>query len=470
MFIRILVVVDTVAQERRLHRLLGRSGLALDPLPRRANLWAQLGRGDYDLVVFSRSRIVEPVGAFLGSVRAQPEAPEIIVLTPEENAEERAVMLTSGCLAVLPWAVPENVLRDTLRSFLGRLRENAVRHPRGGRLEDAYGLHDFVSLSPTMQAFMDIPRRAAGSEASVLILGETGVGKERLARALHAASPRAGGPFLAVNCGALPEGLLESELFGHEEGAFTGAIRARKGYFELAHRGVLFLDEIGEMPVHLQVKLLRVLEDRAIRPVGGEKEIFVDVRIMAASNRDLETHMHSGQFRPDLYYRLAVVTLNVPPLRERKEDIPSLAREYLGRFRLETNRRVETIREDAMDALVAYTWPGNVRELINVMEQACILVPGSEIRREDLPGRIAGHRHAPRAPQAPGAQFDPAWLDRPLRDARRLSTLAFERAYLERLLGATRGRIGTAAGKAGINERSLYDLMRRTGLDKERFR
>ena len=234
------------------------------------------------------------------------------------DARRRAV---SPCSTT---ACRTRILLETLRSLVERRRQDGLRRLKAERPEERYSLNDFVLVSPAMQRFVAVARRVVAADSSLLILGETGVGKERLARAIHAESPRARGPFVAVNCGALPEGLLESELFGHERGAFTGAVASRKGHFELAHEGTIFLDEIGEMPLHLQVKLLRVLEERRLQRVGGQRPIAIDVRVMAATNRDLEAEMGAGRFRNDLYYRLAVVTLTLPPLRDRAEDIPDL--------------------------------------------------------------------------------------------------------------------------------------------------
>ena len=284
-----------------------------------------------------------------------------------------------------------------------------------------------------MQRFLALARRVVASDSALLILGETGVGKERVARAIHAESPRAAGPFLAVNCGALAESLLESELFGHEEGAFTGATRAHRGYFEIAHRGTIFLDEIGEMPRHVQVKLLRVLEDRHVLRVGGERPVKVDVRVMAATNRDLEADLASKRFRSDLYYRLAVVTLTLPSLRERREDIRPLVRHYVEYFRALLGRPVTGVSDQAMAALSAYDWPGNVRELINVMERAVLLAHGATLSEADLPPGIVS-RAAKAGEAVEGRpQADDRWLDRTLAEA-------------------------------------LYDLMRRRGLTKEMFR
>ncbi|MHC4470636.1 MAG: sigma-54 interaction domain-containing protein, partial [Planctomycetota bacterium] len=313
------------------------------------------------------------------------------------------------------------------------------------------------------------------TDASLLVLGETGVGKERLARAIHAEGRRSEGPFVPVNCGALPEGLFESELFGHEEGAFTGATRTRRGWFELAHGGTLFLDEIGEIPLHLQVKLLRALQEHEFQPVGSERTIRADVRVMAASNRDLEAAVEEGPFRRDLYYRLSVVTLTLPSLRDRREDIPALAESYVEHFNEIIGRDVEGISNAAMDALTAYSWPGNVRELMNVVERAVLLCRDARIGLGDLPEAISGRVAAalPAAAGSTAAPIDPAsegWVGRPWSEVRAEALSRVERAYLDALLASVNGRVGVAAERAGLSPRALYDKMRAHDLKKENYR
>jgi DNA-binding NtrC family response regulator len=324
-----------------------------------------------------------------------------------------------------------------------------------------------------MRAFMNVVQRVVESDVSLLILGETGVGKERLARAIHAEGPRYAGPFIAVNCGALPESLLESELFGHEKGSFTGATRSRRGCFEMAHKGTVFLDEIGEIESHLQVKLLRVLQDREVQRVGGEAPVKVDVRIMAATNHNLEEDIQRGVFRKDLYYRLSVVSLTVPPLRERLEDIPEVVSRYLNYFYSRIERDVTGIQPDALAALMRYSWPGNVRELINVIERAVILCEGHEIKLVDLPETVSGAVRD-QLPDGEGFRIkdirEEDLLAMPLRDAKRQVSDLFEKHYLGALLRETNGRIGETARRAGIQPRSLFDKMKQLGLQKEQFR
>ncbi|MBE0567924.1 MAG: sigma 54-interacting transcriptional regulator, partial [Krumholzibacteria bacterium] len=393
MLIRVLVAVRTVPLRDRLLGILSRLERVMPTAAEAGGappLWSSLHEGDLDMVLIERSRLPSDPGTWIAGVRALPEQPEVIVLTERENAAERAALLAAGGLAVLNAGLADADLESALAAFVARRRGEGMQILGVEPQLPRSSLQDFVSRSESMQQFMATARRVVNSASSLLVLGETGVGKERLARAIHQDGPRGSGPFLAVNCGALPETLLESELFGHERGAFTGATRARRGYFELAHGGTIFLDEIAEMPLHLQVNLLRVLEDRRVQRLGAESGLSVDVRIMAATNRDLEEEVRARRFRADLYYRLAVVSLTLPPLRQRREDVPDLVDNYLHHFSRALGRPAAAVQPDAMAALVRYDWPGNVRELINVVERAVLLAPHAEIGPADLPRAIAG--------------------------------------------------------------------------------
>ncbi len=471
--IRLLIGVADSTIRLRLERLLGHTGLETDTVDAMGRLWEKLAREDYDLLVLERSLLPGNPSGSLNFLRTLPDHPAVIVLTQMDVPKERAELLSAGSLGVLWLGLDDEILRETLAALAQRQGDEVLERLGAERSERRSMLDDFTSRSPAMQRFLRVSRRVVKSSSALLILGETGVGKERLARSIHSESDRAAGPFITVNCAALPESLLESELFGHEEGAFTGAIRARRGYFELAHRGTILLDEIGEMPLHLQVKLLRVLEDRSIRRVGSERPIEVDVRVIAATNRDLKKDVAANRFRADLYYRLAVVTLEVPPLRERREDIPELARGFLEKIRRQLGKPVTHIQPAAMEALIRHDWPGNVRELINVIERAVLLAPGSEIRVSDFRG---GESFA-RADPAEGSSSDEPndgeathRLHQTIAEARAEIVSDFEKRYLRELLVKTRGRVGAAARHAGVNERTLYTLLRRHGIRKEEFK
>jgi DNA-binding NtrC family response regulator len=470
MLIRVLLTLEPAVLRRRFQRLLKGNDISFVRSHGKRGL---PGAGaDFDLLIISRSRLGQPAAEAIRAVRGLPEQPEVLVVTDVEDAEERSTLLAAGCLAVVNHRVSDPILQETLNTLILRRQEQIDQGLRAERFDERPTLRDFVSRSPAIQSFMHTAHRLARSDSSVLILGETGVGKERLAQALHSDGSRASGPFVPVNCGALPESLIESELFGHEEGAFTGASRSRRGYFELAHKGTLFLDEIAETPLHLQVKLLRALETRSIQRVGGERPLQVDVRVMAATNRDLESEVAAGRFRSDLYYRLAVVTLAIPPLRERREDIPELVETYIQRFRIHLGREVTGCSPEAMKALVGYAWPGNVRELINAIERAVLLCSGPRIELRDLPRSIhegdGVARHSDSlAVDAPAPE---EWLGKPLREIKESLIASVERRYVAELLRATRGRIGETAKRAGLNQRALYALMKRHGLKKEAFK
>lgn len=472
MLVRTLLATPSDTLSRRVEGLFDARDVTVFRATDADEVWQILQREDVDLVVASESLVGSSPQEWVASVRALPDPPDLVLLAEHEDASRRAALLAAGCLAVLNARIPDRELRGTFRTLVSRLAQDAATRLAAQRVGANQGFEDLVHRSPAMAEVVAVARRVANADSSLLVLGETGVGKERLARALHYESARSSGPFVPVNCGAIPEGLLESELFGHEQGAFTGAVRARRGHFEMAHRGTLFLDEIGELPLHLQVKLLRVLEDRQVQRVGSERPERVDVRIIAATNRDLEAEVEARRFRPDLFYRLAVVTLSVPPLRQRTEDIPALADFHLERFRRTLGKPAVGIETEALQALVAHTWPGNVRELINVLERAVLLAQGPRVALGDLPRSIAGGRdpNVSDARPAPDAPDMEAAFAMPIREARHVAVVRFERSYLARILEETGGRVGETARRAGISERSLYDLMRRTGLDKADFR
>ena len=274
---------------------------------------------------------------------------------------------------------------------------------------------------------------------------------------------------------AFPETLLEGELFGYEKGAFTGAVGARRGCFELAHGGTIFLDEIGELPRHVQVKLLRVLQERTVQRLGSEDPIHVDVRVMTATNRELQEEIKSGRFRQDLYYRLNVVTLDVPPLRQHPEDISKLAERYLAEFRTNLNSNISSFSEEAMQALERYSWPGNIRELINVVERSVLLCEGDQITLADLPRTIVPAPQQSRDPKSKSSSaldvlFEGDWQSLDWKDVRDAIVSSCEQAYFVHRLGKAKGNVDETARSAGINPRSLYDLMKRHGLKKEEFR
>ncbi|MGB2821349.1 MAG: sigma-54 dependent transcriptional regulator [Phycisphaerae bacterium] len=477
MLLRVILAIDDAGVRRRLRRLLANADdVVVESIRGSQHVWERSARRSGDVIIATESMVPEPLEDSFALVKGLPEPRSVVVMCGTEDADRHARLLAAGCDMVLFSGLAEESLAQVLGAVLGKHAQLAQRIRPARPVLAEPRLSDFVSESPSMQVFMQTVRRVVRSDSSLLILGETGVGKERLAQAIHAEGPRSSGPFLAVNCGALPESLLESELFGHEEGAFTGATRSRRGAFEMAHGGTIFLDEIAELALHLQVKLLRVLQEHEIRRVGAEKAFNVDVRVMAASNRDLEQEVAAGQFRRDLFYRLSVVSLTVPPLRERVEDIPSLVESYIAYLGLRIGREVYGIGQPAVDSLCAYSWPGNVRELINVVERAMLLCDGEEITLDDLPASISGDlatstsagasAAAPQSEEAVPAE----WLERTLPEIRAAMVQDLERSYLAAVLRQAGGRIGEAAERAGIEARSLYEKMKRYGMRKEDFR
>jgi len=321
-------------------------------------------------------------------------------------------------------------------------------------LQERYQFGQLIGKSRRMQEIFEQIEMLAENDVTVLIQGETGTGKGVIARAIHLNSHRADGPFVTVNCAALPEPLLESELFGHVKGAFTGAVADKPGRFELADGGTIFLDEIGEIPTHVQAKLLRAIEDKEFERIGGTKTIKVDVRIIAATNKDLREEVKAGRFREDLFYRLNVISIEVPPLRERREDIPLLVRFFIDRFNGEFGKQIEGISQQAMDLILRYNWPGNVRELENAIEHAFVHCRGGLIMPEHLPLEIRKGDSFPGI--APFFNLQPG--ENPLEAA--------ERAVIIRVLEETGWRVGKAAEILGISRPTLWRKMKRYGIKK----
>ena len=338
----------------------------------------------------------------------------------------------------------ESVL-ERLVEHQGLIEENLSLRQR---LEDRYRFENIIAKSPKMQQVIEVIKVVARSNATVLITGDSGTGKELVARAIHSQSQRRDKPFVAISCAALPESLLESELFGHEKGSFTGAYAQKKGKFEFANRGTLFLDEIGEMSANIQVHLLRVLEEKVLTRVGGNEEIKVDVRIISATNKDLKKAVARGEFREDLYYRLNVVTIELPPLRERREDIPLLAEHFLNKFVLENQKEVAGFSPEAREFLLRYDWPGNVRELENAIERAVILAKNSLIEVADLPDQSLS-------------------LARSALQGKSLKEM--EKNHILNVLSETGGNYSQAARILGITRMTLYNKAREYGLDVKKI-
>jgi two-component system NtrC family response regulator len=333
-------------------------------------------------------------------------------------------------------------------------------------IRSLYGLDTIISKHPKMSEIMGMVRQVAESKATVLIEGESGTGKELVARAIHLNSQRAGFPFIVVNCSAIPRELLESELFGHEKGAFTGASKRKIGSFELAHRGTLFLDEIAEMPKELQVKILRAIEGYRFMRVGGAEEIDVDARLITATNRDLKAAVDAGAFREDLFYRLNVVSVKLPPLRERKGDIPLLVSHFIEKHKKEVKERHVVISERALQVLEAYAWPGNVRELENCILRAMLFTRSDRIELEDLPPEVRGEGAVLARPVPKDSQE----LRRMKWQFRRKAEDEIEKVFLREALRRNRGNISKTALNVGMDRRQLQNLIRKHRIVVKEFK
>src|SRR3954469_18582339 len=385
--------------------------------------------------------------ALFQSIQAQNPALPVIILTAHGTIPDAVSAVKSGLFGYLTKPFEAKALLTEIERALSLGRTPVDSTADAG---DESWRKELITRNPVMEELLSKARLVADSDASVFIYGESGTGKELMARAIHNASRRRDQPFVAINCGAIPEQLLESELFGHVKGSFTGAVRDHKGLFLTANKGTLFLDEIGDMPVPLQVKLLRVLQERMVRPVGSAQSFDVDVRVISATHRNIEAEMVAGNFREDLYYRLNVVALHLPSLSERREDIPLLANHFLTHIAEKYSRSIAGFAPEAIEALVAAPWPGNVRQLYNVVEQAVALATTPLI-----PATLV--QTAIQHQQSEFASFE---------DARR----KFEREYLAQILRITEGNVTQAARLAKRNRTEFYKLLQRHQLDPKLFK
>ena len=432
--------------------------------------WQELVRSCGDVFVVSKYLVPRPIESSVALLNNLPEKPTTIILDDQESSEEHANLLASGADVVLYTGISQDSLMEAIESTLEARRQfyYVDRFDQRGRIKPR--LNDFISNSEDMQRFLEEVQQVVNSDSSLLLLGETGVGKEHLSKSIHAESNRSQGPFIPINMAAIPEQLMESELFGHVQGAFTGAVRSRRGAFELAHGGTIFLDEIGEMPLQMQSKMLRVLQDFEFTPVGGETTVWVDVRVIAATNKDLEKEILKRNFRQDLYYRLSVITLTIPPLKKRKEDIPALANHFLNMYNMKIGREISRFSLTAMEALCQYPWPGNIRELMNVIERAILLCRSDVISIDNLPGTFQ-ESISPSPDLLNFKDWDiNAWKGKTLSEVKEQVINHVEKKYLKIILEQTRGKVGEAARIAGIHPRGLYGKMKKLGLDKLGFK
>ncbi len=449
---QILIIDDEPAQVQALAGFLKKKGFGVEKANAGFDGLNILERQPIDLVITDfKMPDLDGIEVLKRAKAINPEI-DVIVMTAFGSIESATEAMRAGAIDYLTKPVDLDQLEIIINKALEHKQLVSENRLLRDQLAEKFKFDQIISASEVMEEAINLAGRAAPSKATVLITGESGTGKELIARAIHYASPRKDRPFVAVNCAALAENLLESELFGHEKGAFTGADRQRKGRFEMANLGTLFIDEVGEIPLTTQVKLLRVLQEQTFERVGGSEPIKVDVRIVAATNRNLEELIEEGRFRDDLYYRLNVVRINIPPLRKRKSDIPLLVDYFLKKYSAENNKQITGISREAMDLLMKYNYPGNVRELENIIQQSVVLSRSDIITVRDLPMIVRGVRSEPKKVDPFG---EGSFIER---------VEAFEKSLIEQAMEQAQGVQTHAAKILGITERHLRYKLQKYGM------
>jgi two-component system response regulator HydG len=451
----LLVVDDDLNHLKTLKAIIGSWGYAVYDADDGLKAVERVKERSYDLILLD-VRMTEMDGiAAMKQIKDYNPAIPILIMTAYSSVDTAVEALKSGAYDYLTKPLDFDVLKLTIERALEHSGLRAENRHLKDQLSADYDLRNIIGKSQAMKALVDMLAMVAPSEATVLITGGSGSGKELIAKSIHHNSQRKEEPLVIVNCAALTESLLESELFGHERGAFTGADKRREGRFMLANKGTIFLDEIGETSASMQAKLLRVIQEREIQRVGGEETLNVDVRIIAATNKDLKQEVEEGRFREDLFYRLNVVTLDVPPLAERQDDIPLLVQHFLDKFGKKNRKSVKGLSPLAMDMLLKYRWPGNVRELENVIERAVILLAGDFITEKEFPPTITEAYSEERNWVEPVNQSIQA--NRPLEEVEKEAILVtFE---------ACQGNKSETARKLGINRKTLHNKLKEYGVD-----
>ncbi len=443
--IRILIVDDEEIVRRSLGSWFREEGYAVDVAASGKDALQKLTTGQWDIFLIDIKMPGMDGLELQRKIKQMHPRSTVIIMTAYASVETAVEAMKQGAYDYIVKPFDPDDLEHLIRNAVERKQLMAENVQLRRKIDEMNQFHEIVGRSPAIQRVLEQVRLVAQSDTTVLIRGESGTGKELIARAIHANSPRRYMPIVVVNCGALAEGILESELFGHEKGAFTGAQYRRKGKFEMADGGTLFLDEIGDISLKTQIDLLRVLEEKKICRVGGNRLIPVDFRLIAATNKDLEAMVAEGRFREDLYYRLNVFSIAIPPLRERREDIPLLVEHFLHKFARSMNKSIAGVSPAAMDLLIDYDWPGNVRELQNAIERAVLVCKTGEIQPGDLPFQVNG-----------GREFSPG---RTLADV--------ERQHIERVLRETGWNISRAARLLGIDRVTLYNKIKKYQLKRE---
>jgi DNA-binding NtrC family response regulator len=460
-----LLVARTKAQGKSYREWLEPRGLAVSTAADPDEALALADQSYFDLVFLADRLGGKPTGPFLERlVELFPET-VVTVISEQPSAAEAVQALHQGAFNYLAAPAGQEELLAAVEEALEHRRQRRQRAQRRRRSSVSYDVENLVGTSRAMQEVFRLIHKVAPTDSTVLILGESGTGKELVARAIHHQSPRREFPLVPVNCGAIPSELLESELFGHEKGAFTGAVRTRVGRFELAQGGTIFLDEIGDMPPMLQVKILRVLQEHAFERVGGTRTIEVDLRVLAATNQDLASAVRAGEFREDLYYRLNVVPIEVPPLRERRSDIPLLCDFFLERLAQQKGLERKELHPAVSERFLRYSWPGNVRELENLLERLVVLAEGEVIGPEALPAKLEGEEPLPESEEGeglPAVELPPGGL------SLKATLEQLERRLIAQALERSGGIKAQAAALLGLNRTTLVQKLKKLGNPRYR--
>jgi DNA-binding NtrC family response regulator len=466
---RVLVADDELNMRRVLEAILRREGYDVITAANGLEALGGMKADVHTVITDLKMPGLDGMGLLRRLSAEYPDVP-VVMITAHGSVENAVEAVKLGAFDYLEKPFEQEQIRQVVAKAINTYalsrRDARPEEPAG----TGTGRFRLVGQSPAIRQIFAVVEKVANTPSTVLITGESGTGKELIARALHENSSRHGGPFIKINCAAIPKTLMESELFGYDKGAFTGAVGAKPGRFELAHGGTLFLDEIGEIPVEMQVKLLRVLQESEFERVGGIKTIKVDVRLVTATNRDLQQEIGAGAFREDLFYRLNVVPIHIPPLRERREDIPLLVEHFRTKFNDRLKKQITGVAPDAVERLVSHNWPGNIRELENLMERTMLFCEGPEILASDLPPEVAGAPAVAAAAAAAGPAPAAVTLDettRPtgsLKEAVRAETERVERELIQRALDETSGNVTQAARKLKISRKSLQTKMKELGL------
>jgi two-component system, NtrC family, response regulator AtoC len=463
---RIVLVDDELNLRRVLGAILHRDGYeVLEAADGEAAL-GLIGPGVSAVITDLRMPRMDGMALLRRVTADYPDIP-VVMLTAHGSVDSAVEAVKLGAFDYIEKPFEQSQIRQVIDKAV-RTHEQDRERPRALPTRSGDGRYGLVGRSSSLEQVFALIEKVAATPSTVLITGESGTGKELVARALHEHSARRDRPFIRINCAAIPKTLIESELFGYDKGAFTGAVSAKPGRFELADQGTLFLDEIGEIPVEMQVKLLRVLQESEFERVGGIKTLKVDVRLVAATNRELLREVQGGGFREDLYYRLNVVPIHLPPLRERKEDIPLLVSHFLQRFNERLKKHVEGLAPEAMERLVNHSWPGNIRELENVLERGVLFTEGSTLRVADLPAELRAEPLSSSEAIAPIAEAPAPPASGSLKDLVRRETDRVERELIQRALDETNGNVTQAARRLKISRKSLQTKMKEFGLrDRE---